>query len=104
MMSCTQLKAAQESISPSASIHACTAWGGSHTGKYTFRIDPVKCTVRWLEIERNLDVLECGPSRLIAAKPFAPAEGYVLKFNLQNGRFSDHVPGWADRGKCTQMR
>lgn len=78
----------------------CTAWGGSHTGRYTFEITTDPCTVRWLEIERTLDILVCAPPILKAAKPFAPAKGYELHFNLETGIFSDHVPGWADRGSC----
>ncbi len=79
---------------------ACTAWGGSHTSRYTFDVDPAACTVFWREIDTPLKVLLCAPPRLEAMKPFSPASGYVLKFNLATGGFSDHVPGWAERGRC----
>lgn len=79
---------------------SCTAWGGSHTGRYTFEISTNPCTVRWLEIDRTLEILVCKPPVLKAVKPFAPAKGYELHFNLESGLFSDHVPGWADRGSC----
>lgn len=80
----------------------CTAWGGSHTGRYTFRIDPRACTVFWEQIDRELAIKTCDPPVLVALKPFAPASGYVLRFNLETGTFSDHVPGWADRGSCRE--
>lgn len=86
----------------SASKVHCTAWGGSHTGRYTFEIETDPCAVRWLEIDRTLTILVCAPPILKAAKPFAPAKGYELHFNLETGVFSDHVPGWADRGSCQQ--
>jgi len=78
----------------------CTAWGGSHTGRYTFEITTDPCAIRWLEIDRKLEILVCRPPILKAVKPFAPAKGYELHFNLETGTFSDHVPGWADRGSC----
>lgn len=84
--------------------YTCTAWGGSHTGKYTFVIDTQKCEALWVEIGKSLKVATCNPPNLIAIKPFAPAKGYILKFNLETGTFSDHVPGWADRGTCTLKR
>lgn len=83
-----------------ASQFHCTAWGGSHTGRYTFEISTDPCAVRWLEIDRTLEILACNPPVLKAVKPFAPAKGYELHFNLETGIFSDHVPGWADRGSC----
>jgi hypothetical protein len=95
-------------VSPDAGAQsvqwACTAWGGSHTGRYTFDIDPGKCRIYWREIDTELDVQVCEPPRLKAQKPFAPAKGYVLKFNLETGSFSDHVPGWADRGSCERAK
>lgn len=83
-----------------APSYQCTAWGGSHTGKYTFEIDIAPCRVHWLEIERSLEILVCSPPIIKAIKPFAPAKGYELHFNMETGVFSDHVPGWADRGSC----
>lgn len=80
--------------------YACTAWGGSHTGRYTFEIDREACTVYWVEISKQLELRLCEPPRIVAIKPFAPAKGYELHFNLTSGVFSDHVPGWADRGSC----
>lgn len=80
--------------------YQCTAWGGSHTGHYTFRIDAETCEVFWKQIEMSLDVETCDAPLIVALKPFAPAKGYVLRFNLETGAFSDHVPGWADRGAC----
>jgi len=78
----------------------CSAWGGSHTGHYTFEIHTDPCRVHWLEIDRTLEILVCAPPRITAKKPFAAAKGYELHFNLETGAFSDHVPGWADRGIC----
>ncbi len=80
--------------------YACTAWGGSHTSKYTFTIDRERCEMHWREIDRQLEILACNPPRIVARKPFAPAEGYELRLNLQTGAFSDHVPGWAEYGAC----
>ena len=79
---------------------ACSAWGGSHTSRYTFSIDRKTCRTHWLEIDRELEILTCDPPRIVAKKPFAPADGYELRFNLDTGAFSDHVPGWAEYGAC----
>ncbi len=83
--------------------YRCTAWGGSHTGRYTFRIDPRNCHVYWKQIDRMLTIEDCAPPRMVVRKPFAPARGYVLRFNMTTGAFSDHVPGWADRGSCRRI-
>lgn len=80
--------------------YQCTAWGGSHTGRYTFKIDVTTCEVYWKQIDRHLETELCEGARIVAIKPFAPARGYLLRFNLDSGAFSDHVPGWADRGSC----
>jgi len=82
----------------------CFAWGGSHTGRYTFTVDTEPCSIYWHEIERHLKILECAPPRLMAQKPFAPASGYVLMFDLETGLFEDSVPGWVDRGKCSPKK
>ncbi|MCC2110745.1 MAG: hypothetical protein KDJ16_01775 [Hyphomicrobiales bacterium] len=78
----------------------CTAWGGSHTSRYTFVVDAEACTVRWLQIDRMLEIEICTPPIIVATKPFAPAPGYRLRFNLATGAFSDHVPGWSEHGHC----
>ncbi len=80
--------------------YQCTAWGGSHTGRYTFSIDAEGCSVFWKEIDRRLEIELCEAPVIVALKPFAPAAGYILRFNLETGGFSDHIPGWADRGSC----
>jgi hypothetical protein len=83
--------------------YACTAWGGSHTSRYTFFVNVHDCQMHWLEIERELEILACDLPRIVARKPFAPAAGYELRFNLQTGSFSDHVPGWAEYGACERV-
>ena len=80
--------------------YACTAWGGSHRSRYEFRIDAEKCSVYWRQIDRFLNIEKCQPPVIVAIKPFAPAAGYLLRFNLETGGFSDHVPGWSERGSC----
>ena len=96
--------AGSQSADAASARWACTAWGGSHTGRYTFDIDTHKCRVYWREIEAVLKVAVCEPPRLEVQKPFAPSKGYVLKFNLETGGFTDHVPGWADRGSCVPVK
>ena len=81
---------------------SCTAWGGSHTGRYSFIIDADTCAVYWVEIDRALEIERCAPPVIVAKKPFAPAPGYILRFDLATGAFSDHVPGWSERGRCLQ--
>lgn len=78
----------------------CTAWGSSHTGRYTFLIGTAPCSVYWKEIDRHLAVAECAPPRIVAVKPFAVSTGYVLEFDLSTGRFEDFTPVWSDRGRC----
>lgn len=80
--------------------YACKAWGGSHTSRYTFSIDPERCVMYWQEIDRRLETLSCNLPVIVARKPFAPASGYELRLNLQTGAFSDHVPGWTEYGEC----
>jgi len=81
----------------------CTAWGSSHTGRYTFRIGTGPCSVYWKEIDRTLDVKECAPPRIVAVKPFAVANGYELAFDLLTGSFEDFTPAWSDRGRCIPL-
>ena len=78
----------------------CTAWGSSHTGRYTFLIGTAPCSVYWKEIDHHLEVAECAPPRIVAVKPFAVSSGYVLEFNLSTGRFEDFTPVWSDLGRC----
>lgn len=80
--------------------YSCTAWGSSHTGRYTFRIGLNPCSVYWKEIDRTLAIAECAPPRIVATKPFAVSSGYVLEFDLKTGRFEDFTPVWSDRGRC----
>ncbi len=80
--------------------YGCTAWGSSHTGRYTFRIGTDPCSVYWKEIEAQLAIAECAPPRIVATKPFAVGNGYVLEFDLETGRFEDFTPVWSDRGRC----
>jgi hypothetical protein len=78
----------------------CTAWGSSHTGRYTFRIDTAPCAVYWREIDAHLDIATCAPPRIVAVKPFAVSPGYVVAFDLDTGRFEDFTPTFSDRGHC----
>lgn len=80
--------------------YACTAWGSSHTGRYTFRIDTDPCRVYWHELEADLAIELCQPPRIVAVKPFAVSSGYVVEFNLATGRFEDFTPSFSDRGRC----
>jgi hypothetical protein len=83
--------------------YACTAWGTSHTGHYTFRIATAPCRVYWREVDAILAISECAPPRIVALKPFAVSSGYVLEFNLHSGRFEDFTPEWSDRGRCLRL-
>jgi hypothetical protein len=78
----------------------CTAWGSSHTGRYTFRIGTEPCAVYWREIDAHLSIELCAPPRIVAVKPFAVASGYVVEFNLETGRFEDFTPSFSDIGRC----
>jgi hypothetical protein len=78
----------------------CTAWGSSHTGRYTFRVETEPCGVYWREIDTHLDIKVCAPPRVVAIKPFAVSSGYVVEFNLDTGRFEDFTPSFSDRGRC----
>ena len=78
----------------------CTAWGSSHTGRYTFRIETEPCAVYWREIDAHLGIKLCAPPRIVAMKPFAVSSGYVVEFNLDTGRFEDFTPAFSDRGRC----
>ena len=84
----------------SAGWFDCTAWGSSHTGRYTFRIETEPCGVYWREIDAQLTVALCAPPRIVAVKPFAVSPGYVVEFNLDTGRFEDFTPSFSDRGRC----
>jgi hypothetical protein len=78
----------------------CTAWGSSHTGRYTFRIETEPCAVYWREIDAHLGIELCAPPRIVALKPFAVSSGYVVEFDLETGRFEDFTPTFSDRGRC----
>jgi hypothetical protein len=78
----------------------CTAWGSSHTGRYTFRIGTAPCAVYWREIDAHLVIAECAPPRIVAVKPFAVTPGYVVAFDLETGQFEDFTPAFSDRGRC----
>lgn len=80
--------------------YECTAWGSSHTGRYTFLIGTAPCSVYWREIDHHLEIAECAPPRIVAVKPFAVSSGYTLEFDLRTGRFEDFTPLWSDRGQC----
>jgi hypothetical protein len=82
---------------------ACTAWGSSHTGRYTFRIDTEPCAVYWREIDAHLSIELCAPPRIVAIKPFAVSSGYVVEFDLETGRFEDFTPSFSDRGRCEEI-
>ncbi len=78
----------------------CTAWGSSHTGRYTFRVETEPCGVYWREIDAHLEIEICAPPRIVAEKPFAVSPGYVVEFDLDTGRFEDFTPSFSDRGRC----
>lgn len=78
----------------------CTAWGSSHTGRYTFLVETEPCAVYWREIDAHLDIKVCAPPRVVAIKPFAVSSGYVVEFDLDTGRFEDFTPSFSDRGRC----
>ena len=81
----------------------CTAWGSSHTGRYTFRIETEPCGVYWRELDAELTIELCAPPRIVAVKPFAVSSGYVIEFDLESGRFEDFTPAFSDRGLCTSI-
>jgi hypothetical protein len=83
---------------------ACSAWGGSHTGRYTFWIDSRSCAVHWKELGPDLAIDECAPPYIVARKPFAINDEYVLRFNTRTGAFSDSVSGATDFGQCRPIR
>jgi hypothetical protein len=83
-----------------AQWYDCTAWGSSHTGRYTFRIETEPCGVYWREIDAHLAIELCAPPRIVAVKPFAVSSGYLVEFNLESGRFEDFTPSFSDRGRC----
>src|SRR3990170_2950151 len=68
-----------------AGWYDCTAWGSSHTGRYTFRVETEPCGVYWREIDAHLDIEVCAPPRIVAEKPFAVSTGYVVEFDLDTG-------------------
>jgi hypothetical protein len=78
----------------------CTAWGSSHTGRYTFHIETEPCGVYWRELDAVLTIELCEPPRIVAVKPFAVASGYVVEFDLESGRFEDFTPAFSDIGRC----
>ncbi len=89
---------------PAAQWFACSAWGGSHTGRYTFWIDSKSCAVHWKELGQDLAIDECEPPYIVARKPFAINDEYVLRFNTRTGAFSDSVSGATDFGRCQPIR
>jgi hypothetical protein len=97
------LAAAAAAAADAGRWYACTAWGSSHTGKYTFRIATHPCSVYWKEIAVALEILKCEPPRILAVKPYAVANGYTLEFDLRTGRFEDSTPVWSDRGRCNAV-
>jgi hypothetical protein len=82
---------------------ACTAWGTSHTGHYTFRVATAPCAVYWRELDRDLEIASCVPPVIVAIKPFAVSTGWELHFNLATGDFEDFTPAWSDRGRCVPV-
>ena len=45
----------------------------------------------------------CEPPYIAARKPFALNDEYVLRFNVETGRFSDSVSGWTEFGTCRKV-
>lgn len=90
----------QNGVFAESKWYKCTAYGSSHTGRYTFRINPQTCAVYWKEIDTHLKIKKCALPVISALKPSARDEFSVVWFNLKTGRFYDNVSGVFDRGKC----
>jgi len=80
--------------------YKCTVNAGSHTGRYTFRIDPQSCAVYWREIDTNLKIKSCNLPEIAALKPSARDDLSVVWFNMKTGQFYDYLSGVRDRGWC----
>ena len=78
----------------------CTAFGGSHTIRMSFDFHPDECRLHWREIERDLELAECAPPRLVARKPYAEDRDSLLHFHLATGAFIDQYGTVEDIGSC----
>ncbi len=87
----------------SPSWHICTVKGGSHTGRYTFKIDREKCSVYWREIDAQLKIKSCKLPIIEAFKPSARDDLTVVRFNMKTGYFHDYLAGFLDRGWCEKV-
>ena len=80
--------------------YKCTAYGSSHTGRYTFRINKKACQVYWLEIDTQLKSVVCSGDIIRARKPSGRTVLDIVFFNMGTGYFYDYVSGVYDRGNC----
>ncbi len=85
------------------SWYTCTAWGASHTGHYTFRIQAKACRVYWLEIATQMKLLSCKNGIIKALKPSALSNEDIVFFNMNTGQFYDNLSGVLDRGSCERV-
>jgi len=83
--------------------YKCTVYAGSHTGRYTFKIDAEKCAVYWKEIDTQLKIKSCKLPEISALKPSARDDLSVVWFNLKTGQFYDYLSGVRDRGTCVAV-
>ena len=83
--------------------HKCLVKGGSHTGRYTFKIDQEKCQVFWREIDTQLKIKSCELPVIEAFKPSAQDDLTVVRFNMKTGYFHDYLAGFLDRGRCKKV-
>ncbi len=80
--------------------YKCTVKAGSHTGRYTFKIERPMCAVYWKEIDTQLKIKSCKLPEIAALKPSARDDLSVVWFNLKTGQFYDYLSGVYDRGTC----
>ncbi len=80
--------------------YKCVVKGGSHTGRYTFKIEQPKCAVYWKEIDTQLKIKSCKLPIIEALKPSARDDLTIVWFNTKTGQFYDYLSGYLDRGWC----
>lgn len=80
--------------------YKCVVKGGSHTGRYTFKIDQSTCSVYWKEIDSHLKIKSCNLPEISALKPSARDDLTIVWFNMKTGQFYDYLSGFLDWGWC----
>ena len=83
--------------------YACIVKSGSHTGRYTFKIETGPCMVYWREIDSDLTIRDCNFPVIAALKPSARDNLSVVWFHMGTGAFYDYLSGFKDRGWCTPL-